>query len=199
MQSMRNDSMNILDDDSGKIELFSSFNKRCRFDFDDLLQNLDLKQESIQLFGKTVLQPRLSRFYSDSGVSYVYSRQEFVGQRWTQELIELNEKIQEQTPHKFNSALASYYRDGIDSMGLHADNEPELGRNPTIASMNYGASRKMVFRKNATKEKIELVLNHGDLLIMSGALQHNWKHEIPKQRKIVEPRLNITFRQITII
>ncbi len=185
-----------LSGNSGKIEIIPSFDQRCSFSMKELLSNVELEQESIQLFGKTVLQPRLSRFYSDSGISYVYSKQEFIGRRWTNELLELKERIQEITSTQFNSALINYYRNGVDSMGLHADDEPQLGLNPTIASMTYGASRKMIFRKNGTKEKIERVLNHGDLLIMSGTLQHNWKHEIPKQRKITEARLNITFRKI---
>ena len=193
---MRTSTGVLLNDSTGKIQVTLGFNERCSFTFSSLLNKLDLRQESIRLFGKTVLQPRLSRFYSDSGVSYVYSNQEFHGEKWTKELLALNHSIQKLTSHNFNSALVNYYRDGNDSMGLHADNEPELGTNPTIASVNFGASRKMVFRKNGTKEKVEVVLNNGDLLIMSGALQHNWKHEIPKQRKIKEPRLNITFRKI---
>ena len=185
-----------LSEDSGKIEIIPHFDLGCSFNMKDLLSNIELEQESIHLFGKTVLQPRLSRFFSDPGISYVYSKQKFIGMPWTKELIELKEKIQEVTSTQFNSALINYYRNGTDSMGLHADDEPELGLNPTIASMTYGASRKMVFRRNGTKEKIERVLHHGDLLIMSGTLQHNWKHEIPKQRKITEARLNITFRTI---
>lgn len=196
LDEMKTNSSTLLDDPSGKIEIYTQFNEGCSFDMDEILNSLSLQQESILLFGKTVLQPRLSRFYADPGVSYVYSRQKFVGEKWTTELHELNQRIQDMTSNQFNSALVNYYRDGNDSMGLHADNEPELGANPTIASMNYGASRKMVFRKNGTKEKFETVLNHGDLLIMSGALQHNWKHEIPKQRKVEMPRLNITFRNI---
>jgi len=186
----------LLDESSGRIELMSDFDKSLTFEYNELLNGLELKQESIQLFGKTVLQPRLSRFYSDPGISYVYSNQKFNGKEWTDELSALNGAIQERTSESFNSALVNYYRDGTDSMGLHADNEPELGKNPTIASMNYGASRKMVFRRNGTKEKFEVILNHGDLLIMSGALQHNWKHELPKQKKVDTSRLNITFRKI---
>ena len=193
---MVNEAKIILSDSSGKIELIPSFDACCSFNKENLIDNLELHQESIQLFGKSILQPRLSRFYSDPGISYVYSRREFVGIKWTKELSELNEKIHEVTSTQFNSALVNYYRNGSDSMGLHADNERELGKYPTIVSMNYGASRKMVFRRNGTKEKIELLLNHGDLMIMSGALQHNWKHEIPKQGKIMESRLNITFRKI---
>jgi len=186
----------FLDDTTGKITLFSDFTRSLSFKLDELLVNLDLQQESIRLFGKTVLQPRLARFYADEGVSYVYSNREFRGEAWTPELIELKGKIEEIVAVEFNSALINYYRNGNDSMGLHADNEPELGKNPIIASVNFGASRKMVFRKNGTKEKFEVILNDGDLLLMSSALQHQWKHEIPKQRKIDEPRLNVTFRRI---
>ncbi len=194
---MQISSNTILANDSGKIDIFSSFNAACSFDLEKMLNKLYLKQESIQLFGKTVLQPRLSGFYADPGISYTYSQRKFDGIAWTDELTELKEKIFEHTAHRFNSALVNYYRNGSDSMGLHADNERELGNNPVIASMNFGASRKMVFRKNGTKEKIELILHHGDLLVMSGALQHQWKHEVPKQVKVSGQRLNITFRQIT--
>lgn len=190
------ESQTLLDDVTGKIEIISNFDSALPFPYDALFDNLELKQESIRLFGKTVLQPRLSRFYSDMGVSYVYSNQVFKGKLWTEELTVLNQTIRTHTSHSFNSALVNYYRDGTDSMGLHADNEPELGINPIIASMNFGASRKMVFRKNGTKEKLTLTLHNGDLLIMSGTLQHNWKHEIPKQGKIDTSRLNITFRKI---
>ncbi len=186
----------ILNDQTGIIQRITDFHRSLSFEMDDLLNKLELKQESIRLFGKTIPQPRLSRFYADDGVSYVYSNQLFTGIPWTDELIELKQKSEEIAQTAFNSGLVNYYRDGNDSMGLHADNEPELGRNPVIASVNFGASRKMVFRKNGTKEKFEVILNHGDLLVMSGALQHNWKHEIPKQRRIADPRLNVTFRKI---
>ena len=193
---MNSNSHIFLDDISGKIEVLFGFHRSLPFDYEQLLNKLELKQESIRLFGKVILQPRLSRFYADRGISYVYSNQEFRGEEWTEELSKLNKTIQKHTKEFFNSALVNYYRDGSDSMGLHADNEPELGKNPTIASMNFGASRKMVFRRNGTKDKFELILNNGDLLLMSGSLQHNWKHEIPKQRKVDSPRLNITFRKI---
>lgn len=182
---------------SGEIQLIEYFDKKCSFALSDLLSNLDLKQESIQLFGKSVLQPRLSCFYSDPGIAYRYSQRTFHGLPWTKELEELREQIHSITSYHFNSALVNLYRDGKDSMGLHADDEIALGKNPVIASMNYGSSRKMIFRKNGTKEKIELILKNGDLLIMSGALQHYWKHEVPKQLHVSGERLNITFRQIT--
>ena len=187
----------ILSDETGSITRISSFDERFSFTVSGLLQSLNLQHESIRMFGKTVLQPRLSAFYADEGISYIYSQRTFVGLPWTPELRTLKTAIELEIGAHFNSVLVNYYRDGSDSMGLHADNEPELGRNPVIASMNFGATRKMVFRKNGTTEKMELDVNHGDLLIMSGALQHNWKHEIPKQRKIEASRMNLTFRKIT--
>lgn len=189
----------ILSDDTGSILRISLFDWDYTCTLSELIKQLDLQQESIQIFGKTVLQPRLSAFYADEGISYIYSQRKFSGKPWTTELFDLKAAIEEKTSEQFNSVLVNYYRDGTDSMGLHADNERELGQNPIIASMNFGASRKMVFRKNGTNEKLEIELNDGDLLIMSGALQHNWKHEIPKQRKIGDPRLNLTFRKINAI
>jgi alkylated DNA repair dioxygenase AlkB len=162
----------------------------------ELLNDFYLQQESILLFGKEINQPRLSRFFGDPNLAYAYSGKQFPAIPWNSFLSDLKQRMECLSDHKFNSALVNYYRNGTDSMGLHADNERELGHSPLIASISYGASRKMVFRKNSSREKFEFELNHGDVLIMSGETQHKWKHEIPKQKKVQESRLNVTFRKI---
>jgi alkylated DNA repair dioxygenase AlkB len=97
----------------------------------------------------------------------------------------------------FNSVLCNYYRNGQDSMGFHSDNEKELGQNPVIASINFGESRRFIFRRRDDKTvKHELVLTHGSLLVMSGAMQHHWVHAVPKEPKRTKPRINLTFRHI---
>lgn len=184
----------ILYDTTGEILLIHDFYSGKRLE--DLLSGLELRQETIKIFGKEVLQPRLSALYGEKGTSYRYSGKTFDAIPWTGWLKSLAHNCSEITEVLFNTALLNYYRNGNDSMGLHADNEPELGRNPVIASVNYGATRKMIFRRNADKQKLIVELNDGDLLIMRGALQHFWKHELPKERRVEEPRLNVTFRRV---
>lgn len=186
--------MIILDDTTGRIELHDAFDKATHWS--EFVRKANLQQQTIRLFGKTMLQPRLTDFYGETGVSYRYSNQTMVAKEWEGWLKELSIQVSNHCGVPFNSALLNYYRNGSDSMGLHADNEPELGRNPSIASVSYGAKRKMVFRKNGTKEKIEIELKNGSLLLMGGTLQHYWKHELPKSKKVDDARLNITFRSI---
>jgi alkylated DNA repair dioxygenase AlkB len=161
-----------------------------------LVHNIDWRQEEMKMFGKVVPFPRLTAWYGDPEASYRYSGTTFQPTPWIPELLSLREKIQDVVNHPFNSVLLNYYRDGQDSMGWHADNEKELGRNPVIASLNLGASRPFQLKHNTLGDKQEIILEHGSLLIMAGALQHHWKHQIPKRKKIQEPRINLTFRQI---
>ncbi len=161
-----------------------------------LIERIDWRQEEMKMFGKVVQFPRLTAWYGDPEASYRYSGTTFQPTPWIPELLSLREKIQDVENHSFNSVLLNYYRDGQDSMGWHADNEKELGRNPVIASLNLGASRPFQLKHNTLGDKQEIILEHGSLLIMAGALQHHWKHQIPKRKKIQEPRINLTFRQI---
>lgn len=184
----------ILSDSSGEIFVFPAYFSKA-----NLLDNwetLGLRQESIWLFGREVLQPRLSALYGKPNTSYKYSGKLFRAIEWEVELRSMAEQCSSLCNADFNTGLLNYYRNGIDSMGLHADDERELGVNPTIASVSLGATRKMVFRKRNTKEKLIIPLEHGDLLIMKGALQHHWKHELPKEKRVEETRLNITFRSV---
>ncbi len=184
----------ILKENSGEIyvhpALFSESNLL------ESLKDFDLKQESIVLFGKQIMQPRLSALYGKPGTHYKYSGKLFHALPWEGQLKDIAEQCSQICTTNFNTGLLNYYRNGTDSMGLHADDERELGKNPTIASVSFGATRKMIFRKRNSKEKIEILLGHGDLLIMKGALQHQWKHELPKERKNPNARLNITFRKV---
>ena len=115
---------------------------------------------------------------------------------WTEELMLLKAKIEALTNSSYNSVLANLYRDGKDSNGWHSDDEKELGENPTIASLSLGSSRVFQLKHKATGERRNILLESGSLLIMSGELQKNWKHQIPKKSKIFEPRINLTFRKI---
>lgn len=162
------------------------------------LQNeIDWKQYPITLFGKEYLQPRLIAFIADKGINYAYSgNKPLLRQEWTDSLLLLKKSIQSHLGVDFNCVLANWYRHGSDSMGLHADNEPSLGPNPTIASYSLGATRRMRFVHNKTKERVDIDLHNNSLLTMDGEVQSFWKHEIPKSKKITEPRWNLTFRKI---
>ena len=184
----------ILNDNTGKIWLFP--NHFSRTPSLDNLEGVELRQESIRLFGKEILQPRLSALYGEQGVSYKYSGRSFDAILWPRWLEDMAKTCGMLCEAPFNSVLLNYYRNGTDSMGLHADNEKELGENPVIASVSFGATRKMIFRKSNSKEKQTILLQEGDLLVMKGALQHHWKHELPKAKNVEEPRLNLTFRWV---
>jgi alkylated DNA repair dioxygenase AlkB len=112
-------------------------------------------------------------------------------------LTQLKQQLESVCSQSFNSVLANLYRDGRDSMGCHADDEKELGQNPTIASLSFGETRLLRFKHTDSGFKLDIELNHGDLLIMAGELQHHWRHELPKTRKPKQARINLTFRQIS--
>lgn len=161
-----------------------------------LIKDIDWKQESMNMYGKQVNFPRLTAWYGDNDKPYSFSGITLEPKTWTKELIEIKEKIEPISNVVFNSVLLNLYRSGNDSISWHTDSEKELGNNPVIASVNFGATRNFQLRHNETKEKIEIELTHGSLLIMQGELQHFWQHQVPKTSKIVNERINLTFRVI---
>ena len=164
--------------------------------FEILKKSIEWKQEGMKMYGKEVLFPRLMAWYGEPHTRYRFSGRTFEPLPWTGELLDIKQGIEPICKTTFNSVLLNYYRNGQDSMGWHADDEKELGRNPIIASLNLGAARKFQLKHNETKEKIELILEHGSLLIMQGEMQHYWKHQVPKQKEVVGERINLTFRWI---
>ncbi|WP_312920785.1 alpha-ketoglutarate-dependent dioxygenase AlkB family protein [Empedobacter brevis] len=154
------------------------------------------KQESMNMYGKQVMFPRLTAWYGDNDKPYSFSGITLRPHSWTNELLEIKNKIEPITETQFNSVLLNRYRNGNDSISWHTDAEKELGTNPIIASVNFGATRKFQLRHIETKEKIEIELTHGSLLIMQGELQHFWQHQVPKTTQKVNERINLTFRVI---
>jgi alkylated DNA repair dioxygenase AlkB len=157
---------------------------------------IEWKQESMNMYGKQLLFPRLTAWYGDSDKPYTFSGITLQPKSWTQELLEIKSMIEPICEVKFNSVLLNLYRNGNDSISWHTDAEKELGKNPLIASVNFGAERKFQIKHNETNEKHEIILKHGSLLIMKGELQHFWKHQVPKQKDILKERVNLTFRVI---
>lgn len=161
-----------------------------------LKNSLNWQQSDIRIFGKTYPTPRLEAYHAEKGEHYGYSGKTLQVNAFTPELLQLKKRIEAQFDLSFNAVLANLYRSGQDSNGWHADNEAELGKNPQIASLSLGTSRKFDLKHNKSGEKISLELNHGSLLLMGGSLQHHWKHQIPKTNKLVSERINLTFRKI---
>lgn len=154
------------------------------------------QEEEIFIFGKWCKVPRLMCWYGDPGACYRYSGVNHEPILWTAELLSVRKKTEQRCQYNFNSVLANLYRNGSDSMGCHADNEKELGANPVIASLSFGDTRLFRLHHKKRKETLNIQLEHGDLLVMAGALQHHWVHSLPKTKSIKSPRINLTFRKI---
>lgn len=163
-----------------------------------LLEDLSWEVHRIRLFGREVDSPRLSCWIGDADAVYLYSGTRFEPHPWPAALAELRERLQRDTGARFNSVLANRYRDGRDAMGWHSDDEPELGRQPLIASVSLGAERRFLLKhRREPAHRAGLPLPHGSLLLMAGDTQHNYRHALPRTTKPVGERVNLTFRWIT--
>ena len=163
-----------------------------------LIAEVPWRQESIVVWGKSYLQPRLIAWYGDPGCSYSYSGIALSPLPWDPLLLELKDLVESISGSAFNSVLINYYRDHRDSMGLHSDDEPELGARPILSSLSLGQARTLTFKHKARKNvsPVKIRLASGSLLLMRGDTQHYWKHGIDKETRPCGPRVNLTFRQI---
>lgn len=167
--------------------------------FRQLSESLAWEQTEINMAGKPIRIPRLNVWYGDPDAIYRYSGTRFQPHPWVEPLLRLRQLIEQQcVGHRFNSVLANLYRDGQDSVAWHADDEPELGTNPFIASLSLGQCRRfqLKHRQERSLARIDIDLPDNSLLLMRGALQHHWLHQLPKTRKPVGPRINLTFRWV---
>ncbi|MET3009669.1 alpha-ketoglutarate-dependent dioxygenase AlkB [Stenotrophomonas koreensis] len=162
-----------------------------------LIEQIAWRQEQIELWGKRYLQPRLIAWHGDAGRSYRYSGLALEPQPWTL-LQALRHAVETACGEVFNSVLLNHYRNGRDSMGMHSDDEPELGEQPVIASLSLGEPRNLIFRHKriSTLAPVQVPLPSGSLLLMKGDTQRYWKHGIAKSSRPLGPRVNLTFRQI---
>ena len=160
-------------------------------------KNISWQQDNIKIFGKTYPQPRLTALFATNEKPYSYSNIKMMPKKLTSELNQIKTDIEKISEHEFTTVLLNLYRNGNDSNGWHADNEKALGVNPVIASLSFGATRTFHFKhRTIKKESYKLNLEHGSLLIMKGEMQHFWLHQIPKTRKQVDERINLTFRTL---
>ena len=167
--------------------------------FDALRAGIHWFQEEILIFGQRRRVPRLVAWHGDPGASYVYSGTDHHPEPWTPELEYIRSRVRELSGAEFNAVLLNLYRDGRDGMGWHADDEPELGRNPVIASVSLGATRRFCLRHRRRRDlRLDLPLPHGSLLVMGGTTQHHWVHALPKTQRPVGERINLTFRRVAL-
>lgn len=164
----------------------------------ELIEATPWRQEAITIYGKQVMQPRLTAWYGDAGQSYAYSGITLDPLPWTATLLRLKTVVEALSESSFNSVLLNHYRDHRDSVGLHSDDEKELGAEPVIASLSLGATRTFVLKHKTRPElkPVRLELPSGSLLVMKGATQRCWKHGVDKQAAPCGPRVNLTFRRI---
>jgi alkylated DNA repair dioxygenase AlkB len=164
---------------------------------DRLTQHIAWEQQNIKIFGKPVPVPRLVAWYGDARKSYSYSGVTMQPLDWTDDLVQIKQRAEAAAGTTFNSVLLNRYRDESDSMGWHSDDEHELGANPVIASVSFGAARSFQFKhKQHAELRQAITLTSGSLLLMRSTTQHYWKHRLPKSKQSYGPRLNLTFRTI---
>ena len=182
----------------------SVFYDPCFFDYKEatyyfgiLRNDIKWQQDNIKIFGKTYAQPRLTALYANNEKPYRYSNITMQPTKFSPVLLLIKSKVEKSTNLDFTSCLVNLYRDGQDSNGWHADNEKELGENPIIASVSFGAERFFHMKHRYDKsQKLKIKLENGSLLLMKGKTQHHWLHQIPKTKKKVGERINLTFRTI---
>jgi len=168
---------------------------RAQLWFERLYREINWRQSSLRMHGKTLPVPRLDAWYGDPGRVYTYSGVRFDPLAWT--LRALKSRVEQATGHGFNSVLANLYRDGRDGVAWHSDDEPELGPEPVIASISLGAERRFALRhKHRRQPPLRLDLPPGSLLLMTGATQRYWVHQLAKTARSVGPRINLTYRRV---
>ncbi|MGI0499714.1 alpha-ketoglutarate-dependent dioxygenase AlkB family protein [Limnospira platensis CENA597] len=189
----------VIIDTDGLVILYGNFLTLTESDrlFWELYKSLNWRQEEIKIFGKIRPIPRLTAWYADAGKSYTYSGIKHHAQPWNPTLKSIKSQVEDIAEVTFNSVLINLYRDGKDSMSWHSDDEPELGKNPIIASVSLGGTRRFSGKHKIHKNrKFNIDLTSGSLLLMKGETQHFWQHQIPKTSQVVEPRINLTFRMV---
>lgn len=162
----------------------------------DLISEVAWRHDEVVMFGKRIVTPRQVAWFGDQDCDYTYSGNRHTAQEWSPLLREIKEAVEVRAGVSYNSCLLNFYQDGSQGMGWHQDNEKELGPEPNIASVSLGAARRFDFRIRESGEKVSVVLETGSLLVMSGETQAFWQHQMPKSKKVSDPRVNLTFRSI---
>ncbi|MBA5246304.1 alpha-ketoglutarate-dependent dioxygenase AlkB [Marnyiella aurantia] len=164
--------------------------------YNSLLHNIDWKNDEAVIFGKKIITKRKVAWYGDKDFEYTYSKSTKTALAWTDDLLELRSIVEQKSGETYNSCLLNLYHSGEEGMAYHSDGEKDLKKNGAIASLSFGAERKFSFKHKYTGQKVELILEHGSLLVMKDQTQSFWLHRLPPTKKIATPRINLTFRTI---
>lgn len=175
-------------------QVFNS--KEADYYFDNLLNTIEWRNDEAVFFGKKIITRRKVAWYGEKPFEYTYSNTTKYALPWTKELLELKAVIEKETGETFNSCLLNLYHSGEEGMAWHSDGEADLKKDGAIGSLTLGAERKFAFKHKQTNEKIELILEHGSLLVMKDTTQTFWLHRLPPTKRISAPRINLTFRTI---
>lgn len=182
----------------GKVNYYGRIFSPEEADFylNKLLETIDWRNDEAVIFGKRIITRRKVAWYGEEPYEYTYSNTTKHALPWTRELLDLKARIEMETGETFNSCLLNLYHDGDEGMAWHSDGEADLKKDGSIGSLSFGAERKFAFKHKKTKEKAELILEHGSLLVMKDTTQTHWLHRLPPTRRITAPRVNLTFRTI---
>lgn len=161
-----------------------------------LLENIEWRNDEAIIFGKKIITKRKVAWYGEKPFEYTYSNTTKHALLWTKELLELKELIEKETGETFNSCLLNLYHTGDEGMAWHSDGEKDLKKDGAIGSLSFGAERKFAFKHKQSMEKVELILEHGSLLVMKDTTQTHWLHRLPPTKRVSTPRVNLTFRTI---
>lgn len=182
----------------GSVYYYGKILSRDKADYylNQLLQNIEWEHDQAIIFGKKIITKRKVAWYGQRAFEYTYSNTTKYALEWTQELLELKKMVEQQSQETYNSCLLNLYHSGQEGMAWHSDGEKDLKKDGAIASLSFGAERKFALKHKQTKEKVELFLEHGSLLIMKGTTQTHWLHRLPPTTKVGSLRINLTFRTI---
>lgn len=161
-----------------------------------LLEHIAWRHDEAIIYGKHIITKRKVALYGDKAFNYTYSKTTRTALPWTTELLVLKTLVEKTSGARFNSCLLNLYHDGNEGMAWHSDDEIILKRHGAIAALSFGAERKLVFKHKQSQAKIELLLEHGSLMIMKDETQDHWLHSVPTTKKIHAPRVSLTFRKI---
>lgn len=170
--------------------------KEADYYFDKLLNTIDWRNDEAVIFGKKLITKRKVAWYGEKSFEYTYSNTTKYALPWTKELLDIKSIIEKETGESYNSCLLNLYHSGEEGMAWHSDGEADLKKDGAIGSLTFGAERKFAFKHKTTKEKVELILAHGSLLVMKDTTQTFWLHRLPPTKRITAPRINLTFRTI---
>lgn len=170
--------------------------KQADFYLNRLLETIEWRNDEAIIFGKKIITKRKVAWYGEKPFEYTYSNTTKHALPWTKELLELKNILEKETGETFNSCLLNLYHNGDEGMAWHSDAEKDLKKDGAIGSLSFGAERKFGFKHKQTGEKVELILEHGSLLVMKGTTQTHWLHRLPPTKKVTRPRVNLTFRTI---